>query len=334
MTAVLAGQLRDYLQSCLGEAIAITDLRRLAGGASHETWAFDLVHGSGAREITPLVLRRDFVAGLLAPSLAQEYALLQYLHAQNLPVPRPRWCVTEDSPLATPFMILERVTGDDIRKVLAEPAQVTDRQTLGRALVRTQATLHRVNLAPKLMHILRAADPPGAAREVARWAAVIDRDHDSAEPLLTAALGWLRTHLPTPSQLTLVHGDYKTNNLIFSDEGTVVLDWEMAHLGDPLEDLAWTLLWTTEHDLVGGLLSADDYLAAYTAETGLEVEPTCLFFWQLFALVKLAAIFVSSARQGTRIGHPRPLLAMLGRALPWLETAIAERLTASMRQAV
>ena len=334
MTAVLAGQLRDYLHCRLGEVIEITDLRRLAGGASHETWAFDLVHDRGAREITPLVLRRDFAAGLLAPSLAQEYALLQYLHAQNLPVPRPRWCVTEDSPLATPFMILERVTGVDIRKVLADPAQAIDRQTLGRALVRTQAMLHGVNITPTLIHILRAADPPGAAREVARWAAVIDRDHDSAEPLLTAALGWLRTHLPTPSQLTLVHGDYKTNNLIFSDEGAVILDWEMAHLSDPFEDLAWTLLWITETDLVGGLLGAADYLAAYIAETGLEVEPTRLFFWQLFSLVKLAAIFVSSARQGTHTGHARPLLAMLGRALPWLESAIAERLTASMRQAV
>ena len=333
MTAVLAGQLRDYLQSCLGETIAITDLRRLAGGASHETWAFDLIHDRGAREITPLVLRRDFAAGLLAPSLAQEYALLEHLHALKLPVPRPRWCVTEPSPRVTPFMILERVTGVDIRKVLADPAQAMDRQTLGRALVRTQTMLHRVNIAPTLVHILRAADPPGAVREVARWAAVIDRDH-GAEPLLTAALGWLRTHLPTQSQLTLVHGDYKTNNLIFSDEGVVVLDWEMAPLGEPLEDLAWTRLWTTEYDLVGGLLSADDYLAAYTAETGLEVEPTRLFFWQLFSLVKLAAIFVSSARLGTHTGHPRPLLAMLGRALPWLESAIAERLTASMQQAI
>ena len=328
----LAAGLREYLSGvCNGTVEEIAALRRLAGGASHETWAFDLVaNEAGVRSTTALILRRDFDQALLDANLSHEFELLKHLHAQGAPVPRARWCVSADSPLATPFMIVERANGVDIRKRLTDPARAPARNTLGRALVATLAALHRMPIDAELERCLDAERVPGAAREVARWAAVIARDQDSPQPLLRAALAWLHAHLPAASRPVLVHGDYKTNNLIFATDSTVVIDWEMAHLGDALEDLAWTMLWTTEYDLVGGLLSRQAYLDAYVAESGQEIDSQRLFFWEMLALVKLAAIFLSGARQGTRVGHARPMLAMLGRALPWIEVRLAAQLNTGL----
>ena len=329
----LAAGLREYLSGvCDGTVEQVAALRRLAGGASHETWAFDLIANEGGiQSTTALILRRDFDQGLLDADLGHEFELFKYLHAHGAPVPRARWCVSADSPLATPFIIVERANGADIRKLLADPARAPARNTLGRALVATLAALHRTPIYAELERCLHSEQEPGAAREVTRWAAVIARGQDSSQPLLRAALAWLNAHLPAASPLALVHGDYKTNNLIFATDSAVVIDWEMAHLGDALEDLAWTMLWTTDYDLVGGLLSRQAYLDAYVAESGQTIDPRRLFFWEMFSLVKLAAIFLSGARQGTRVGHARPMLAMLGRALPWIEVRLATGLNTALR---
>ena len=114
-------------------------------------------------------------------------------------------------------------------------------------------------------------------------------DGRRARPVLAAALRWLQANEPEVERVGLVHGDFKTNNLMLTDAGrTTVLDWEMAHLGDPVEDLAWTLLWTTRFDLIGGLLSRDEYLNAYCEMSGTRFDAMRLFYWEVFARMKLA----------------------------------------------
>ena len=130
----------------------------------------------------------------------------------------------------------------------------------------------------------------------------------------------------------LVHGDFKANNLVtdaerlWQDKSATVLDWEMAHVGDPIEDLAWTLLWSTAHDLVGGLLNRAEYLAAYEAASGHAVEAARLAYWEIFACVKLAAIFIAGVRPTADGQALRPMLVMLGRAIAVIEQALARRL--------
>ncbi len=121
----------------------------------------------------------------------------------------------------------------------------------------------------------------------------------------------------------LVHADFKANNLLISPEGRLkVIDWELAHPGDPVEDLAWTMLWRTQWDVVGGLHTPEGFVSAYTSLTGRQVKPEVLKFWRVFSLVKLWAMFL----QGMATENVRPQLRMLGRATVWLADEMAREL--------
>lgn len=324
--SALASGLSAYLRQQLGTGIDIADLRRLAGGASHETWAFDVVFTDDPRPPLPLVLRRNFSRDLIESNLDTEYALLEALYHLGQPVPRPLAIGSEVEDMGPPFMIVERAAGTDLRKALAAPATSPDRGRLARSLVARQAAIHALPWRAALGEIVTAPNDP-AAHELERWVATIDKLPAASSPLLRAAIAWLRTHPPAARAPCLVHGDFKTNNLVWSDAGGItILDWEMAHIGDPVEDLAWTMLWDTRDDLVGGMLSRADYLAAYVEASGIAVEPERLFFWEVFALVKLAAIFVAGITPAGDGAPPRPMLVMLGRALPWIDAQLAGRL--------
>ena len=153
------------------------------------------------------------------------------------------------------------------------------------------------------------------------------------QPLLSAAIDWLGAHAPDDSPCALVHGDFKANNLVFDASGRIaVIDWELSHIGDPLEDLAFTMLWTSQYDLVGGMLSEQDYIAAYEHASGSRVDRERLFFWRLFAQVKIAAIFLKGLSTATGDDFVRPSLVMLGRAMPWVEQRIAELLRVALNE--
>jgi aminoglycoside phosphotransferase (APT) family kinase protein len=137
-------------------------------------------------------------------------------------------------------------------------------------------------------------------------------------------------HYPgPPDRAVIVHGDFKANNILMRrGEEPTVIDWELAHVGDRHEDLAWTMAWTSPHDIVGGMLTCGDYIAAYAELSGHRVDPQRLQFWQMFALVKLAAIFLKGLEPRLR-GEPlQPLHLMLGQAVPRLELAIFDLLLA------
>ncbi|MCV7410623.1 hypothetical protein AWC05_20580 [Mycobacterium florentinum] len=322
----LAGALKDYVRSRLGRSVEIAGLRKLSGGTSHETWAFDM-HDTRASEVRHLVLRRDVEGGMLDGDLGTEFDLLTALTRSGFPVPRPWWCEAQASPLTTPFMIMERVDGTDIRKYLAAHPK-TDRGWLGTELVTLQSRLHRLDCRQLP---LPAGSHAGAVAELDKWTRAIDATDIDPGPLINAATSWLSRNLPHTPRLTLVHGDFKSNNLVFGVDGTVtVLDWELAHIGDPLEDIAWTLLWTTRFDLVGGLLTAADYQEAYEKATNVTVDPAALLFWRILALVKLAAIFLTGVSRGSATS---PTLALMGRGVYRLEADLADLLELSLDEA-
>jgi aminoglycoside phosphotransferase (APT) family kinase protein len=321
----LAASLREFVGTQLGRPITVEALRKLAGGTAHETWAFD-VHEIDGSQLSRLVLRRDFEQGMLDGDTRTEFELLTALDRLGVAVPGPRWCVVQDSPLEQPFMIVDRVDGTDIRKhLVAHPD--TDRHRLGQQLVRQQVELHQLDWQSEL--------PPAsvadhsAEDELRKWTRLIDAAETNQGPLLSAAAGWLEDHIPPATPRRLVHGDFKANNLLFGPACTVtVLDWELAHIGDPVEDIAWTMLWTTRFDLVGGLLSAEEYRAAYEAESGAVIEPDLLLFWRIFALVKLSAIFLTGVARGG--SQARPTLQLMGRGIYHLETELAELLRSTL----
>ena len=323
----LATQLRQYVGKRLGTAVEVAAVARLAGGASHDTWAFDVVgENAEGSSLNHFVLRRDFEEGLLDTSLDNEFALLNALHRLGIPVPQPFWQENCKSHFGAPCMITERVRGTDLRKALAGARAGMQRKELGTALANIQAQIHAVDCKRHLQNVKLADTASYPLSELDRWASIFEPDDRPVKPLVRAAIGWLRANVPATAEYCLIHGDFKANNILFGEQNTMtVLDWELSHLGDPLEDLAWTMLWTTEWDLVEGLLPARDYLAAYSRASGRTVDESRLNFWQLFSLVKLAAIFQKSASAGIQMAS-RPTLAMLGRALPFIDNAIAAHL--------
>lgn len=146
----------------------------------------------------------------------------------------------------------EAVTVTAVERIPGGASRETYRLTVAHSGRREGLILRR---DPVSSLIDTLALPAGLARpvhparhELDYWASVIEADALHPQPIAEAARRWLERHLPPPGpRLALVHGDYRTGNLLYDGEGRIrgVLDWEMAHLGDPLEDLAWSLdpLW-------------------------------------------------------------------------------------------
>jgi aminoglycoside phosphotransferase (APT) family kinase protein len=313
MTDDLAADLATIMSATLGQAARITNLKRLTGGTSHDSWAFD-AETSGV--VHPLIVRRDFSAERLDLELKSEVALLQHLYKAGLPVPKP---VTSGKD----YIISERLTGGDIRKRMARG--VDEPAALGAALVAMQAQLHKFDWQETLSGV------PAPRDEVDHWANAALQCASGPDPLLAATIAWLKRNTPADTPLCLVHGDFKANNLVIDDETRfAIIDWELAHIGDPLEDIAWTMLWRTPHDLVGGMLSPGAYLAAYQRAAGTRIDHHRLAYWQMFALIKLMAIFSKSMRLHGKTAHPRPSHIMLDRAIPWLHLQMAERLRSGL----
>jgi aminoglycoside phosphotransferase (APT) family kinase protein len=318
---VLAADLSGVLSEHLGRPVQVADLRRLSGGTSHETWGFNAVT---ADDHLPAVLRRDFERSMLDTDVRTEHDLLTALHRAGVPVPRPWLCAVEGSPLGLPFMVMDRVPGTDLRKDLARPGHGRDLTALAEQTVALQARIHALDLAT-----LPTLDPTsGPAHEVARWTKVLADAKADPDPLLVTALAWLARHLPAGGDTCLVHGDFKANNLLITPDGELtVIDWELAHPGDPLEDLAWTMLWRTRWDVVGGLHSQADYTTAYIELTGRHIDEEALRFWHILALVKLWAMFAT----GMAEKPVRPTLRMMGRATLWIADQLAQELLAAVR---
>ena len=137
-------------------------------------------------------------------------------------------------------------------------------------------------------------DPAGA--EILRWEAEVERAKVEPQPELAYVAGWLWEHRPAPPErIVVVHGDFRPANvLVEGGHVTALLDWEFAHLGDPVEDLGWYTapIYAGEH-LIPDRWDRDDFLARYRGRLGdgaTDVAPDRLHFWQVLAMFKLGAI--------------------------------------------
>lgn len=315
----LAVELSEHLSSSTGVPHSVTGVVRLAGGVSHETWSFDAFRDDSKGGVEPFILRLDLDSVVLGADTASEFNVLTELHRLGIPVPKPH-SRSHSRHLRAGFLISERLKGTDLRKALASTS--SPGRSTGEDCVEVLARIHDTETVNSVRHL-------GELREnleiyVERW---LGQAHVGADrlPIIPAAVDWLQRNFSAPHRETLVHGDFKANNILMCDGRPFVLDWELTHIGDPLEDLAWTLMWTTSYDLVGGLLTREEFLNGYVNRIGRDVDPESLAYWEVFALVKLAAIFIM---QGTQLAQATvsPTLRLMGRALPALEHRLAAKL--------
>jgi aminoglycoside phosphotransferase (APT) family kinase protein len=332
-------RLERFLRGRLGaDAVRITKLSRSTEGFSQETFRFevDIVH-AGTRRTGAYVAKREPVAGLLEPyDLEPEFRVLHALSGDPFPSPPTPWFTRDPAVLDRPFYVMECLPGEvPIPAPTADgrgPFGDAERRTLGPEVARALAELHAVDWRRKDLAFLGDPGPGRAAatRELARWETRLERSGLPPDPAITAALLWLRAHVPSSDETTLVHGDYRLGNfLITRDDGgarlTGVLDWEMVHLGDPLEDLAWCAspLWRAGTEYASALLPPDELAAAYAAAAGRTVDPDRFRFYDVLTLVKMIAIMQTGIR-AFNDGRTSDLrMAIFDHQLPYLLIVLA-----------
>jgi aminoglycoside phosphotransferase (APT) family kinase protein len=300
--------------------VRVRDLRPLAGGSSRLLFSVDVEIGS--QPTLELVLRQDPPGRIQEGGMALEFELLRAAAERGVPVPRVHWCAPGKEPLGAPFFAMERLRGEAIpRRLLRDDRYADTREAMRKQLGAILARVHTIDhSAPALADSLQR--PPegqsAAACEIEKLAGGYRLLAVEPHPVLDLAERWLQRHLPADRPLGFVHGDYRIGNFMFDESGVVgVLDWELPHIGDPVEDLAWLCLraWRFGNDdqEAGGVATREELVAAYEGAGGATVDLEALRFWEVLGNFKLALVFITQARAYLDGAHATVELASLGR---------------------
>jgi aminoglycoside phosphotransferase (APT) family kinase protein len=305
------------------ESVRVSGLRRLAGGASRESHALDveIERGDGRHQTLELVLRRDPPGRGDESDRGQEYRVLRAAAEAGVPVPRVHFGCGDAAVLGTPFFLMDRISGETLpRRLLRDPQYAGTRARMGGQLAEILAAIHRIPLAQPALADLVAAAPEGVSPARAQLEGAAARARELARephPVLDLAARWLGERVPEGARRALVHGDYRIGNVVFDERGVrAILDWELAHVGDPVEDLGWlcTRAWRFGSELpVGGVSSREVLLAGYEKAGGEAVDPAHLRFWEALGTFKVAVVFIQQADVYLSGKLPSLELASLGR---------------------
>lgn len=290
----IAAPLADAVRRNMPGATGIANLRRLSGGASQETWSFD---ATTAGEPVPLILRRapggrrDTRSH--TPGLETEARLIVLAGEAGVAVPPVRFVLAEADGVGQGF-VMDRVPGETIaRKILRDAEFAEARPKLARQCGEILAKLHKIERAK-----LPALRISPARAEIAHYHESY-KQHGHPHPVFELAFRWLDDNAPPDAtELTLVHGDFRHGNLMIGPEGVrAVLDWEIAHIGDPMEDLGWICVnsWRfgAIDNPVGGFGKREDLYAGYEAAGGGRVDPERVKFWEVLGTLKWGVMCTS-----------------------------------------
>lgn len=293
---------QDYLHAHLPEATRPLEVQQFGGGHANLTYLLRM----GGHE---WVLRRPPLGPTLptAHDMTREYRVLTALAKTDVPTPRPMLLCEDPAVIGVPFYVMERRHGFVVREML--PATIGDdmakRRQVGAAVVEALAALHTVDWqAAGLGDFGR---PSGfVERQLRRWPDQWARAKTRELPALDAVAEWLCSHVPVSPPTTIVHGDFKLDNLLFDVQNdtlqvTALLDWEMSTLGDPLMDLGWLLsCWFEPGDSAAriagrsevttapGFMRRTELVAHYEVCTGRPAA--AIDFYEIFGLYKYAVI--------------------------------------------
>jgi len=329
-------KIRDYLKSRMpeAEALSVTEVAKIMGGESRETISFEAQWTEEGRKIArSLIIRMDPTASLLESNRDMEYGVLASLESTPVLVPRVYWLEPDEKWLGRPFFVMEKVPGTTTpnRLGLFAPENPELRAKIAEQWVKILAHIHTVDwkgLGLSFLGVPRAGTDC-ARREIDKWEQAINKHKLEPQPILTEALLWLKNNKPETERITLVHADYKQDNILFENEKiTAILDWEMSHLGDPMEDLGWACMGFYRQDtpLICGLLEKEEFFRYYEDFSGTKVDERRVFFYEVLASVKMAAIIITGVRSFSDERSRNLTLAFLGSFVSRLENDLANQL--------
>lgn len=282
-TGTLAVRLADVLTPTLGDGVSVENLRELTGGASRTTWSFDAVTESGRR---PLILRTgapdEVHAGMELEAGAQRAAA-----AAGAPVPHV--LVADDSVAAVgePFLICDFIGGETIVRRIQRRLDGAARARLLTQCAQALAAIHRAD--PPVLPGLTEQD------QISQWRTQLDEMGDTTATF-EWVFRWLAANRPPASPPRLVHGDFRMGNLIVDDSGlAAVLDWELVHIGEVYEDLAWFCIRAWRFGApadrgAGGLGSIESFLDAYEEAGGISLDRSAIRWWLVLATLRWGII--------------------------------------------
>lgn len=315
-----------------GADARIAGLERLTGGASLETWRFAIARGGGEE---PLILRRchdsaQYRADAQAISLEDEARLLRAAAAAGVPVP-PLVHLCDASDGLGEAHVTGFVVGETRgRRIVADAAFAPARAHLAFQCGEILARIHAI--ASIEGHALATED----AHAILDRSEAVYRAAGLERPVLELAFAHLRAHAPSPVPARLVHGDFRNGNFIVDPLTGIaaVLDWELAHLGDPAEDLGWLCVnsWRFGETAraVGGFGTIDQLLAGYAAAGGRPPDISRVRYWQAIGSLKWAMICLMMYQSWASGAAPSVERPMIGRRMSEAEIDILDLLEAGL----
>jgi aminoglycoside phosphotransferase (APT) family kinase protein len=316
-------RMRDYLAVKLGAAdLALHDVQRIAVGWSHETWLFDAVWTAeaGAKR-RGFCLRRDPGNALLREmsDLGTQFEVLRCLEGTAVPAPRPYFFEPDPAVLGAPFIVMEKAPGvcpspwgGEGRRFYEEAA---GRGVLPDSFTDALVAVHTLDWRAAGLEFLGVPGPGPdfALREVAKWRRLIGLSGVQPDPVLTDVICWLEANAPSADRLTLVHGAYRTGNVLIDDDRvSAVLDWETQVIGDPMYDVAYVLSALNREgtELLSNLVDRDRFVTRYEEATGFAIdEAKCHYYEVLYAMrstafwMSASGLFASGANTDLRLAR-------------------------------
>ncbi len=281
-------QLQAAVARHLGAGCTVRDLQRLTGGAASITWKFT-VEGDASKT---LILRLSQGGAQISTGIDKqtEASVLQAVAGTRVPAPEVAFVLDAEDGLGEGFA-MEFVAGESIpRRILRDDAFADARAAMTSQCGEILATIHGIDgsSVPMLPDL-------DAGAQLSEYESIY-RGFGERSPVFELAFRWLGRHLPRSPAQGLVHGDFRNGNfLVDPGDGIVaVLDWELAHRGDPMEDLGWLCVnsWRfgRRENAVGGFGRRRDLFAAYEAASGMAVDPEHVRFWEIFGSLRWGVI--------------------------------------------
>lgn len=303
----LAAALAARLTEVFGEQVTVDRVDSVSMGASRELFAFDAARPDGPP--LELILRRDPPAATRAGIMAAEAAALRAAAAEGAPVPEVYDVGDGTEGIGTPYVIMQRLPGETIPwKLLREDRYADARAGLARSLGENIAKVHRI----------ARQDIPGL-EEIDQYEHWLETYRQTGPPSPAFEIGfrWLAEHRPEVRRTTVVHGDVRMGNIIVDESGlTGILDWELIHYGDPLQDLGWV---TTKPWRFGSAMPAagtgtrDDLLDGYASVAGERPGMDELIWWEVLSTIRWGVMCRTQADRHLRGSEESLELAMIGR---------------------
>lgn len=312
VVSVITERLQTFLEARLDAPFTISDLRRMAGGASKEQFVFELEWSrDGTARKDKMVLRMDPPASLVETPRLREVEILQAL-GDTLPVPEVFWGTEDPDDLGSPAMICDFIQG--VVSPTGAPKTASGlgttygaklRPALAEQFVDHLAALHTFDFSA---HELPSFDRPReGTTDAIEWrlnafARMWDDDSFEAHPTISLTRQWLWEHRPEVDHVSVVHGDYRNGNFLFDEDEariTAILDWELVYLGDRHHDLAYTMMkgWGQQEDgtfYCCALMPRDELIARYEQASGLKVDPARIDYYIVLNLYWAAVCTVGS----------------------------------------